>query len=69
MIETTLERAQAEVDRLEAWPEVVDVMHANEFAFLEEVRHWSVKGYRFSQHSLQSFERGDYYILMFPPKA
>ena len=69
MIEATLEHAQNEVDRLTAWPEVVDVMHTNEFAFLEEIRHWCVKGYRFSEHSLQSFDRGDYYVLMFAPSG
>jgi len=69
MIETTIERAQNEVDRLSAWPEVVDVMHEHEMGFLSEVQHWSAKGYRLGQHSLQSFERGDYYILMFAPEA
>ena len=64
---TTLERAQNEVDRLTAWPDVVDVMHTTEFAFLKEVQHWSAKGYRLGAHSLQSFAPGDHYILMFAP--
>ena len=66
-LETPLERAQSEVDRLEAWPEVVDVMNEHEMGFLQEVLHWSAKGYRLSAHSLQSFEPGNFYILMFAP--
>lgn len=67
MIETTLERAQDELNRLTAWPATADVMHENEFAFLQEVLHWGAKGYRLGAHSLQSFEPGDYYVLMFAP--
>lgn len=67
MIETTLQRAQDEVDRLTAWPATADVMHENEFSFLQEVQHWSTKGYRLGAHSLQSFASGNYYILMFAP--
>lgn len=64
---TTLERAQAEVDRLTAWPDVADLLHENAFDLLHEVQHWSAKGYRLGRHSLQSFEPGDYYLLMFAP--
>jgi hypothetical protein len=73
---TTLERAQAtldnshaEVDRLTAWPDVVDVMHEHAHAFLKEVQHWTLKGYELNDYSMQSFQAGDYYVLMFPPKA
>ena len=67
MIETTLERAQEEVDRLSAWPAVVDVMHEHEFRFLQEMQHWIQKGYRLGTHSLQTFAPGAYYVLMFAP--
>ena len=67
MIETTIERAQNEVERLTACPAVADVYGEYELEFLQEVAHWSAKGYRLDQHSLQSFRPGNYYVLMFAP--
>lgn len=67
MIESTLERAQSEVERLAAWPAVADVYAEHEFEFLQELQHWVEKGYRLGKHSLQSFERGCYYVLLFSP--
>jgi hypothetical protein len=67
MIESTLDIAQAEVNRLTAWPDVVDVMHEHPFPFLHEMEHWIAKGYRLGRHSMQTFEPGAYYVLLFAP--
>lgn len=65
--QTILESAQIELDRLESRPDVVDVMHANEFDFLLELQQWFSLGYYISSNSLQSWEPGNYYVLLHSP--
>lgn len=66
--ETTLESAQSVLDRLEESPDVVDVMHTHEFDFLLELQHWFGRGYYIGAHSLQSWEPGNYYVLLHSPQ-
>jgi hypothetical protein len=43
-------------------------MHPHEFSFLLELQHWFGLGYCVGAHSLQSWEPGNYYVLLHSPE-
>ena len=59
--------ARAEVDRLSGSPAVADVMHRNEWAFLQEICHWSRRQY--TLNDLHSCMPMLYHATMSAPAA
>lgn len=68
-LQSTLELAQYEVNRLNSSPEVIELCHDNEYPFLLEFEHWVKRGYRVGQGSVQALEPGDYSVYLFAPDA
>lgn len=59
--------AQAEADRLAATPAVAEIMQRNEWAFIQEVCHWSRRQY--TLNDLHSCMPGLYHATMNAPAA
>lgn len=59
--------ARAEVDRLSASPDVVDIMQRNEWAFIQEVCHWSRRQYTLEDGGLHACMPGLYHATMTAP--
>jgi hypothetical protein len=59
--------ALAEIDRLMSSPPTVEVMHRNEYTFLQEVILWSGKGYVLNENGFHSFVMGMYHVTMDAP--
>ena len=63
-LQNPLAHALDEVERLSSSPETVDVMACTEYGLLAELQHWLNAGYYLSEHSVQSWAPGDYYVLL-----
>ena len=61
------EAAQVEADRLTATPAVAEIMHRNEWAFVQEICHWSRRQY--TLNDLHSCMPGLYHATMSAPAA
>ena len=61
--------ALAEIDRLMGSPEIAEVMHRNEYTFLQEVIQWSNRGYVLADNGFMCFMPGMYHINMQAPAA
>lgn len=68
-LQSTLELAQYEVNRLNSSPEIIELCHGNEYPFLLEFEHWVKRGYRVGQGSVQALQPGDYSVQLFAPDA
>ena len=61
--------ALAEIDRLMGSPEIAEVLHRNEYTFLQEVIQWSNRGYVLADNGFMCFMPGMYHINMQAPAA
>lgn len=59
--------ALAEIDRLMGSPDIAEVLHRNEYAFVQEVIQWSGRGYVLADNGFLSFMPGMYHINMQAP--
>lgn len=60
--------ALAEIDRLLASPPTVEVVHRNEFLFLQKVIQYAGRGYVMTDDGFLSFTPGMYHIVMNSPQ-
>jgi len=61
--------ARAEVDRLATSPAIAEVMHRNEWNFLQEICHWSRRQYTLEDGNLHASLPGHYHASMTAPAA
>lgn len=61
--------ALAEIQRLMASPETVEVLQRNEFQFLTEVLHWANRGYVLAENGFHSMGYGLFHVTLQAPVA
>ena len=59
--------ALANIDRLMGSPDIAEVMHRNEYSFLQEVIQWANRGYVLNADGFLNFGMGFYNIQMTAP--